>query len=213
MEIRNLGHLVCACPRSVWAATTSAAASTGGDHASRDPQGARPRHHAVRHRRHLWRARRLRRPAWARSSATTASASCWRPNSACRWMTTAIKVGGSRRYIMTAVEDSLRRLRTDWIDLYQMHQPDPTHADRGDAARARRPDPPGQGALYRLLELPGLAGGGGALDGETLRAECVRLLPGRIFAGAPQAGSRADAGDAQAGAWDCCRISRWPAGC
>jgi aryl-alcohol dehydrogenase-like predicted oxidoreductase len=36
-----------------------------------------------------------------------------------------VKVGGSRRYIMNAVEDSLRRLRTDWIDLYQMHQPDP----------------------------------------------------------------------------------------
>ena len=33
--------------------------------------------------------------------------------------------GGSRRYIMRAVEDSLRRLRTDWIDLYQIHQPDP----------------------------------------------------------------------------------------
>jgi aryl-alcohol dehydrogenase-like predicted oxidoreductase len=33
--------------------------------------------------------------------------------------------GGSRRYIMTAVEDSLRRLRTDWIDLYQMHRTDP----------------------------------------------------------------------------------------
>src|SRR3954468_12045177 len=26
--------------------------------------------------------------------------------------------GGSRRYLMAAVEDSLRRLRTDWIDLY-----------------------------------------------------------------------------------------------
>jgi aryl-alcohol dehydrogenase-like predicted oxidoreductase len=33
--------------------------------------------------------------------------------------------GGSRQYIMSAVEDSLRRLQTDWIDLYQMHQPDP----------------------------------------------------------------------------------------
>jgi aryl-alcohol dehydrogenase-like predicted oxidoreductase len=33
--------------------------------------------------------------------------------------------GASRRYIMSAVEASLRRLRTDWIDLYQMHQTDP----------------------------------------------------------------------------------------
>ncbi len=34
-------------------------------------------------------------------------------------------VRGSRRYIRTAVEASLRRLGTDWIDLYQMHEPDP----------------------------------------------------------------------------------------
>jgi len=34
-------------------------------------------------------------------------------------------VRGSRRYIRKAVEASLRRLCTDWIDLYQLHRPDP----------------------------------------------------------------------------------------
>ena len=33
--------------------------------------------------------------------------------------------GNSRRWIIRAVEDSLRRLGTDWIDLYQVHRPDP----------------------------------------------------------------------------------------
>jgi len=32
--------------------------------------------------------------------------------------------GASRRYIVQAVEASLKRLRTDWIDLYQLHRPD-----------------------------------------------------------------------------------------
>ena len=33
--------------------------------------------------------------------------------------------GGSRRHIRRAVEESLRRLGTEWIDLYQLHVPDP----------------------------------------------------------------------------------------
>jgi aryl-alcohol dehydrogenase-like predicted oxidoreductase len=35
------------------------------------------------------------------------------------------KSGTSRRYIMSAVEASLRRLKTEWIDLYQIHRFDP----------------------------------------------------------------------------------------
>ena len=37
-----------------------------------------------------------------------------------------MRSGGSRRWIMDAVDDSLRRLNTDYIDLYQVHRPDPS---------------------------------------------------------------------------------------
>jgi len=40
-------------------------------------------------------------------------------------MTDGARRNASRRYMMTAVEASLRRLKTDWIDLYQLHFPDP----------------------------------------------------------------------------------------
>ena len=51
---------------------------------------------------------------------------------------TGRKQGGSRRYIMEAMEDSLRRLRTDWIDLYQVHW-----AERAISTLGRSlPDPP-----------------------------------------------------------------------
>jgi aryl-alcohol dehydrogenase-like predicted oxidoreductase len=38
----------------------------------------------------------------------------------------ADRKGASPAYVRRALEDSLRRLQSDWIDLYQLHQPDPT---------------------------------------------------------------------------------------
>ena len=77
-------------------------------------------------------------------------------------MDDAEKKGASRRYIMAAVEASLKRLKTDWIDLYQQHRHDPlTPIDEtlralDDLVSA------GQGALHRQLEFHRRADGRGA---------------------------------------------------
>ena len=46
--------------------------------------------------------------------------------------------GSSRRWIIREVEDSLRRLGTDHIDLYQAHRPDATTRFRGDPETSHR---------------------------------------------------------------------------
>ena len=59
--------------------------------------------------------------------------------------------GLSRKAIFTAIDASLRRLGTDYVDLYQIHRWDSAHADRGDARGAARCREGRQGALPRRL--------------------------------------------------------------
>ena len=82
--------------------------------------------------------------------------------------------GNSRRWIVREVENSLRRLGTDWIDLYQIHRPEPdtdidetlgalsdlVHAGQGPLRRVRRPSRP--------------ADRGGAVGGRAPRPRAVR---------------------------------------
>ena len=120
---------------------------------------------------------------------------------------------GSRRYIRRAVEASLRRLRTDWIDLYQYHAPDGDHADRGDRrrarrARARRPRP-----LRRLVEPRGVAGrrrGGARRARRSAPASSARRTTTTSSSGRPSVSwSRRASGTASA----CSPTSRSRAAC
>ena len=47
--------------------------------------------------------------------------------------------GLSRKHIFDSIDNSLRRLQTDYVDLYQIHRWDTADADRGDAGSAERP--------------------------------------------------------------------------
>ena len=122
--------------------------------------------------------------------------------------------GGSRRWIVQAVEDSLRRLGTDWIDLYQVHRPDPDDRRRGDARRADRPRPAGQGPLHRLLVVLGQPDRRGAVDRARAATWSASAPSSRRTRCSPAASSSTSCRPRSATAWASSPTARWPAaGC
>ena len=87
----------------------------------------------------------------------------WMKNKDRRTLTVATKCRGrmwpgsngeglSRKHILDACHDSLRRLDTDYIDLYQIHCARLRHADGRNGTRLERTDRCRQSALHRRLE-------------------------------------------------------------
>src|ERR687890_631618 len=94
--------------------------------------------------------------------------------------------GNSRRWIMRAVEDSLRRLNTDWIDLYQLHRPEPATdleetlselPARRPTAGALRPRHPVQPAQARSRGGARQAGRGGPAHAHPSRHRIRPVAP------------------------------------
>ena len=95
----------------------------------------------------------------------------------------------SRRYVRRAVEASLRRLGTDHIDLYQLHQPDLVTPVEETLEALTELVARGQGPLPRLLELRGLGGRRRALDGRhrrTATRSCRHRTSTRSTTGPPR---------------------------
>ena len=95
--------------------------------------------------------------------------SCSRPRCTPTWVPGQNRSGNSRRWIRYEVEQSLRRLGTEWIDLYQIHRPDPRTDIEETLSVLTDLDPRRQGPRHRLLDVPRRADRRGALGGRQAR--------------------------------------------
>ncbi len=75
--------------------------------------------------------------------------------------------GLSRKHILHSIDNSLRRLGVDYVDLYQIHRFDYATPDRGDARGAARCGPVRQGAVPRRFLHVRLAVRPDAVQGRT----------------------------------------------
>ena len=66
-------------------------------------------------------------------------------------------IGSGRHHLVHACEASLKRLGTDYIDIYHLHGFDALHAGRGDAGYSEHAGAKRQGTLHRLFQLLRLA--------------------------------------------------------
>ena len=82
--------------------------------------------------------------------------------------------GLRRDYILQRVEDSLKRLQTDYIDLYQSHTDDKDDAAGGNAGGLRPAHQAGQGARHRCLQLRRAAPGRSARRQRRQEAAALR---------------------------------------
>ncbi len=71
---------------------------------------------------------------------------------------------GSRKYLLASLDQSLRRMGLDYVDVFYSHRCGPGHAARGDDGSAGRRRAPGEGPLRRGLLVLGPANRGGRAD-------------------------------------------------
>ena len=102
--------------------------------------------------------------------------------------------GLSRKAILTEIDHSLRRLGTDYVDLYQIHRMDNRDPDRGDARGPARRREGRQGPLHRRLVDACVGVQQGATPAAPAWLGAVRLHAGPL----QSAGPRGGAGDAAA---------------
>jgi aryl-alcohol dehydrogenase-like predicted oxidoreductase len=109
--------------------------------------------------------------------------------------------GNTRRCIMREVENSLRRLGTDWIDLYQIHRPeDDTEIDEtlGALTDSSAPGRRGASAPRRFRRARSSRSGRYRKDAELPDSHRAQRIPARFDMSMPENQRTLDAADAPA---------------